>query len=272
MEWLWSILYGLVMGLSEFLPVSSDAHGTVLLRMFGLNSPPALLRLFAHLGCLLGLLFSCRRILARLRRSRRPVRSRRNRVDTTSVLTRKMLRTSIFLTLLPFLLYPKVQTICGSLNYLALTMIFNGVVLFLPRFFSSGNRDARCASRLDGTLMGIGTGLGVVPGMSRIGAAVSLASLRGISWAYALQIGLLLSIPALAVVLVFDGAAVASGGLSGVNSLLLLRCALCGACAFGGSCGGIAMMRFLAVKTGYTGFAYYCWGAALFTFILFMTI
>jgi hypothetical protein len=42
--------------------------------------------------------------------------------------------------------------------------------------------------------------------------------------------------------------------------------------AFVGSYLGITFIRFLAVKVGFSGFAYYSWGAALFAFILYLTI
>ena len=43
----------------------------------------------------------------------------------------------------------------------------------------------------------------------------------------------------------------------------------------GAGCGsyfGIMLMRFLAVKVGFTGFAYYSWGAALFSFVMYLVV
>jgi undecaprenyl pyrophosphate phosphatase UppP len=34
----------------------------------------------------------------------------------------------------------------------------------------------------------------------------------------------------------------------------------------------IMFLRFLSVKVGFSGFAYYSWGAAMFTLILYLTI
>lgn len=60
MEWLLSILYGLVSGLAEFLPVSAEGHRAMLLRIFGQGSVPELMRLVTHLGCLFGVFLCCR--------------------------------------------------------------------------------------------------------------------------------------------------------------------------------------------------------------------
>ena len=47
---------------------------------------------------------------------------------------------------------------------------------------------------------------------------------------------------------------------------------LAGIAAFLGAYLSVILMRFLAVKIGFSGFSYYCWGAALFVFVLYLTI
>lgn len=150
--------------------------------------------------------------------------------------------------------------------------MLNGLLLFVPRLLRSGNKDSRSVSPLDGVLLGLGAGLSVFPGISRVGAVISLAALRGAGCAFALQFSLLLSVPALAAAVVLDAAALAAAGVTGITVILAVRCLLCGTMALLGSWCAISMMRFLSVKAGFYGFAYYCWGAALFAFYLFMTI
>ena len=62
-NWLESILFGLVSGFAEFLPVSSNAHKTIFLFLFGVDSEHAFLSLFVHIGVLLGLVLSSRTLL-----------------------------------------------------------------------------------------------------------------------------------------------------------------------------------------------------------------
>ena len=67
-NWLESILFGLVSGFAEFLPVSSNAHKTIFLFLFGVDSEHAFLSLFVQIGVLLGLVLSSRTLLKHLYR------------------------------------------------------------------------------------------------------------------------------------------------------------------------------------------------------------
>ena len=50
LNWYQSLLYGLISGITEILPVSSQAHRILLLDIFGRSSQPELLRLMTDLG------------------------------------------------------------------------------------------------------------------------------------------------------------------------------------------------------------------------------
>ena len=65
MTWLQNILYGFLSGMAEILPVSSRAHGILLLKIFGASGSSDLMLLLMHLGILLALYKTCRPQLTR---------------------------------------------------------------------------------------------------------------------------------------------------------------------------------------------------------------
>ena len=71
LNWLQSILYGLASGLAEILPVSAQAHRSMLLVFFGENSESPLLQLMIHLAALAALYYSCNTQILRLLRAQK---------------------------------------------------------------------------------------------------------------------------------------------------------------------------------------------------------
>ena len=63
-----SLIYGLVCGFAEFLPISSTAHRNILNCLFGVDHEEPLMAMFLHIGALLALLVSSRSLLQRLQR------------------------------------------------------------------------------------------------------------------------------------------------------------------------------------------------------------
>ena len=66
MNWLESLLYGLVSGFAEFLPVSAAAHQALMKRLFGVDVQTGFLDFLVHAAVLAALCFSCRTIFAEL--------------------------------------------------------------------------------------------------------------------------------------------------------------------------------------------------------------
>ena len=68
--------------------------------------------------------------------------------------------------------------------------------------------------------------------------------------------------------IVYDLLRIVNHGFGVLSFMILIRYIVSAAAAFGGTVLGINIMRKLATEQGYSVFGVYCWGLALFTFIL----
>ena len=269
MNWIESLLYGLVSGFAEFLPVSSAAHQILMSKLFGSEGSNNLQNLLVHLAGLAVLCYSCRSLLQEM--NNRPVAVRSGRRTVRKPPDIRLVRTAAIPLLLGFLLYPKANSLVQSLVLPTVFFVVNGIILFIPSRMMSGNKDARGMSAFDSILIGISGALAVLPGISRVGSMISVAVARGADRQHALNWTLLLSVPALIVLIGFDLFGMFFGGGIAVGVSILGYILSTAGAAVGGYF-GIMLMRFLAVKAGFSGFAYYSWGAALFSFILYLIV
>ena len=269
-----SSLYGLFSGLAEFLPVSAEAHQVLLRQLFGVEGPLPLLNFFVHIGALLAVLQGAKESLQRLYREyqlrQTPRRRRRRPSDTQSAADISLLKTALLPLLIGFLIYIKSQSWQLSAHIVAPLLFINGIILYIPMYLPAGNKDARSMSPLDGLLVGLSAMLAVFPGISRVAATTSIAAARGAEPQHGYRWGLILSIPALAVLALFDLISAFVVGFSGLTVLNVFQCLIGAVTAFGGAYLGIAFARNILQKSGIFVFSYYCWGAAIFTFILYL--
>lgn len=275
MNFLECIIYGLISGLAEFLPISAAAHQTILATLFGADDQP-LLTLLVHLGMLGAVFLAARRQMEQIRRERRlrrvPAKRRKRQPEQQSLLDFALVRSASIPVLLGILLSILFGGKGFSMPVMVVFLIINGIILFVPQFLPSGNKDSRSMTRLDGLLMGLFGAFGVLPGVSRVGAMLSVASARGADKQKALNWCLLVSVPALIGLLLADVYTLIFQGAGSLDIGMVLRFFLSAGAACGGGYIAISGMRFLALKQSFSGFAYYSWGAALFLFILYMTI
>jgi undecaprenyl-diphosphatase len=271
-NWLQSILLGCISGLTDILPVSAQAHQSILLNLFGIYEYDPLFGFAAMGGSLLVYFFAVSSLFKRIRKDYRLSRSSRRKraVNMQNVFDMNLLRTACIPLILGLLLYKKVSGWQQLAPVLSLFLAVNGVVLYIPSYFAKGNKDSRSMSGLDSLMIGVGSVLGYVPGISRIAACVSSATLRGADPQQALKWGLLLSVPALLGMFLLEGYGILSAGLSVPEMGTTLKCLIVAVTSAIGTGIGIGMMKKLILRSGLEGFAYYCWGAALFSFILYM--
>ena len=274
MNWLQSLLYGFLAGATEFLPVSSEAHRDLLSLMYGLEVSP-LVDLLVHVGVLAALVLSCIPQLTKFRRERAifavPPKQRKRQPDTQTLSNMRILRTAFIPMLLGFIAWPFTHSFTQSLWLSALMLAINGIVLYMTPFVAHGNKDASTTSGLDGLLMGLGAALAMLPGISRIAGFTTVGILRGCERSYALDLVLLLCIPALILLILFDIYFLVVTGIA-ITGAWVLSAVLAMAIAIPTAYLSIIFLRFLSVKVGFSGFAYYSWGAAILIFILYLSI
>lgn len=272
LSWLESILYGFISGLTEMLPISAEAHRLVLLKFFGVGKEPVLLLLLVHLASFGAVYVACQTQIVKLMRARSLARVPRNRrrrpLDTKSLMDISLWKTMLLPVILSFFFYEKAQGLGGNLVLVACFLFVNGLILYIPQFLPGSNKDSRSLSRVEGVLMGLGGAVSVVPGISAVGASVSIGSVCGLDRSYALNMTLLMSLGIHVGWILMDILSLVSAGVDGLSFMMVLQCVVSAAAAFGGVTLGIHMMRSLARNGGYALFGYYCWGLALFTFIL----
>lgn len=272
LNWFESILYGLISGLTDIIPVSAEAHKIILQKIFGMSYEPELMRLLIHVAVLAALYLSSSPFIVKIARAKRlartPKKRRKRPLDTKSLMDFSLLKTMLLPVVLAFFFYEKASSLGNNMIVLSSLIFVNGLVLYIPQYLPGSNKDSRMLSRLDGLFMGMGGALSVVPGFSGIGVSLSIGSVCGVDKNYGLAMTLLMNVAIVIGCIIFDVKDIMSGGIGIFDISVLLQYILSAGAAFAGTVGGIRIMRHMAKENGFTVFSYYCWGVALFTFVL----
>lgn len=270
-----SLLFGFLSGLTDILPVSAQAHKTLLLTLFGTQSEPAVLRLAIHLAVLAALYISCRdqfhRISSQRKLARVPKRRRKRPLDIQVLMDYRLLQMMVVPVVVGYLFYQKAAALNSSLNWVALLALVNALILFLPNLMPSGNKDSRSLSPLEGLIMGVGGAVGVLPGISSMGGMLSAASVCGAEKKFAVNLALMVQMAATAVLTVFDVVALISG-IGTLTVSVFLGYLAAAAAAFVGVRMGVNVMRKLSERTGFNMFAFYSLAVASLTFIFYLMV
>lgn len=188
-------LLGLIQGLAEWLPVSSEGVVTAVYSLvFGADLPDAVnFSLWLHLGTALSALAAFRSDVWDV------LRDIAGRPTSPSPVTAYLILATLSSAPIGFLLLIglfEFSDILGAIAMAAvgLLMLITGAVLIKSK--SSGTRTRDDVSWPDAILTGIAQGLAALPGLSRSGLTVSALLWRGVDRREALTLSFILSIPA----------------------------------------------------------------------------
>ncbi|MCL2046798.1 MAG: undecaprenyl-diphosphate phosphatase [Oscillospiraceae bacterium] len=276
MSILMSLLLGLVQGITEFLPISSSGHLSILQNIFRLNyveENHLLFEVLLHLGTLVSIIYVYREDLKTMLAEGLAFLRMRSDADLDEpVVLRPPARALLFVIIgtMPMVIalffMKSVKRLFFRLGFIGFALIVTGGLLFASdRFITKGNKTERTMTLWDALVIGCSQAVAIVPGLSRSGTTIAVGLACGLSGNYAVKYSLLLSIPA-----VF-GATIASlytAIRDGMNISLLLPYLLGSIVATVTGFFAIQLIRRLMNKGDFGKFAYYCWGAGLVTIIV----
>ena len=205
MEYLKFVLYGLIQGLTEFIPVSSTAHLKVISLFLGIDDPGTSLSATIQIGSVLAIAWYFRNDIFNFR-------SQSSKKFLEYLLHERLLR-SISIGTIPIVLFG------GSIKIFA-PYFFNNVlrsnlsialVSFLMAFFmyfadssKRGFINIKNHTYSDSFLIGIFQALAIFPGVSRSGVTISSALISGWERRDAAKFSFLLGIPAISLAAIVE--------------------------------------------------------------------
>ncbi len=275
MSYLSAVILGLVQGVAEFLPISSSGHLAIFQKFFRLadvEHDHMLFDVLLHLGTLIAVFIAYRRDISQIvREGLRMLRPRRApRRAKPDIASRRTVLMIVVATLPLFFILPvkdKVEGLYANTFFIAFALAVTGTVLFLSDRMNRGAKTALTATMGDAFLVGIAQAAAVVPGLSRSGTTIAAGMTRGFEREFAVKFSFLLSIPA---VLGANLLSLIDAAKAGFDSSLLPVYLVGVLVAMLSGYISIALLRYIASKGRFGGFAYYCWGAAIVTLVLSM--
>lgn len=277
MNWLHSVLLGLISGLCELLPLSAQANRGLLRQILGLPPEDSLCLLLCRGAVLAVLLSSGLLELRRLQRTARilrtPYRRRTGHPSLNESGTLRLLRPALPLALIGGMLSVQLSDVADRLWLVSVPLMLGGLLLWLPTHMQSANKDGRHLTGLDAALMGLGALAAAVPGISPLGTVFVIGTMRGTHRRYALRFASLLLAAYLAGGMIMDLLHLVSAGFS-FRVDELVGAGLGAAAAALGARLSARFLRSLARSDAdrLYGFCYYNWGQALLSLVLFLLV
>lgn len=255
MDLLTAALLGLVQGLTEFLPVSSSAHISIVGRVLGQDDPGAAFTAISQLGTEAAvLLYFWRDIVRIVRAWFASLAGRIPRSDPDALLGWWVILGTIPIGVLGLLLQDWIETEFRSLWITATMLLVFAFVILAAERYGSQRRELTQMTWRHGLAFGFWQALALVPGVSRSGGTIAGGLFMGFTREAAARYSFLLAIPAV----------LSSGGFQ------LVKVVAGEAEGSGTAWGAIAVATVIAFAVGYAVIAWFMRYITTHTFTLFM--
>jgi len=260
-----AIVLGIVQGLTEFLPISSSAHLTLVPWALGWELPSLSFDTVLHLGTLVAVTtFFWHDIVSLLSAWWQSVRTRR--LDTAEARVAWLIIVgTIPAALAGYFLEDVVSEILGTPVIIACILMVTGILLFVCDRLGRKERTLQEINLKDALAVGLGQACAIFPGLSRSGTTMAAGLLCGLTGEDAARFSFLLALPITLGATLQQSYKLISAGLENV------------------AIGPLVVGPLVAMVTGYLAirlllgyvrahslrpFAYYCWAVGLAGLVL----
>lgn len=254
-----AIIWGLVQGLTEFLPISSSGHLVVVpayleLAGYEIAAPSLAVSAVLHLGTLIAVLVYFRDDILKVLRLRTDPEGRRIAL---------LVGIGTIPAAIGLIVEDRLQAFQDTVSNVGLTLIATGVILVIGQRLATGARRLIDGRIPDAVVVGIAQAVALIPGISRSGMTIAAGLGRRFEPTDAARFAFLLGIPAIAAAGLSQLPDLLNGGGTGVELALGL-----GVAAVSGYAAIAWLLR--AMRTvGLYPFAVYCLLIGLTTVFVF---
>jgi undecaprenyl-diphosphatase len=214
MDWIESLALGVVQGLTEFLPISSDGHLNITQHAFNALTGKSrsvdqeiFFDVMLHVGTLMAIVLHYRnQAIAGAKGFLDPLADVSAPFKRPAVVRTGLLAAIATLPLIPDKLFfmKLIEDAFKSLTATGVGFLITAVILILTIRMKGGEKGPGETSWLDALLVGIAQMFAPLPGVSRSGLTISAALALGFSKTWAVNFSLMMAVPAILGATVFE--------------------------------------------------------------------
>ena len=277
MTFIQSVFLGIIQGITEFLPVSSSGHLSILRNLFGIRTDGGLLfDVMVHLGTVIAICVVFRRDVLRMigetirmvsdiwangsvlihnkkeKDARRYKKILHNNYRRFVVM---VLCATIPTAVIGYAARDLVTLASDSLLAPGIGLILTAVFLIIADVSENGKKIPKDISFTNSFLIGIAQGISTLPGLSRSGTTIAACLISGYDKRFAVKYSFIMAIPAILGAACMEIGQAFSGGVSLSQFFIYLAGALTA-----GVVGYFSCRKMLTIvrKKKFRGFAVYC--------------
>lgn len=255
-----ALFLGLVQGATEFIPVSSSAHLVLVPYLLGWESPSLSFDVMVHFGTILAVIFLFWKEIGMLIRGFFRLVFRGKMDDPMGRLALFFLLATLPAVIVGISAKKFLEDLFNDPLSVSYLLLATGLLMYLSERWAAQTKDLMRLSWIDSLIIGVGQALAIAPGISRSGATISFALLRGVKRDDAARFSFLLAIPIIVGTTLYEGKDLFLKAGSFSLTLPLIVGIIS---AFVSGAISIRILLKVVRKRSLSIFSYYCWGMGL---------
>lgn len=262
-----AIILGIVQGIAEFLPISSSGHLAILQNLFNMSDIEGghmFFDVLLHFGTLIAICFMYWNDIVAMFNEVMDVLTGRSRIPGADGKRRKYPAFRLFLMIivatLPLVLVLPVNDYIEQLGnysfFVGIALVMTGFILFVSDKMSVGKKTEKNMLVKDALIIGLCQCVATIPGISRSGVTITAGIATGHERKFAVKFSLLMSIPAVLGAMLLE---LIKSIRQGIDIALVPAYLVGMVASMVMGVLSISLLRYIAQKGKFGGFAYYCW-------------